>query len=171
MNNHAFFELLQKFLSGDSHLPVSFENLSSTEGAMVKQIENEFMKNDNFSQYSKLFLHTLDSSERFSEAAIRALSAIVKIGHLGETIRDVHIFCRHMAAIFIRELGFENCLILLRRPDTGKLRLEACSAKGDKYPASGKQKKKCRAMLAEDIALLVANSGNYIHIPDHSCPK
>jgi len=169
MNNHIFFQLLQKFLSGDSHPPVSFEDLSSTEVAMAKQIENEFRKNDTFSQYSKVFLQTLDSSERFSEAAIRALSAIVKIGQLGETIRDVHIFCRHIVAIFTRELGFENCLILLRHPDTGKLRLEACSAKGDKYPASGKQKKKCRAILAEDIALLVASSGNYIHIPDVTC--
>src|SRR5208337_3332640 len=119
MNNHIFFQLLQKFLSGDSHPPVSFEDLSSTEVAMAKQIENEFRKNDTFSQYSKVFLQTLDSSERFSEAAIRALSAIVKIGQLGETIRDVHIFCRHIVAIFTRELGFENCLILLRHPDTG----------------------------------------------------
>ena len=166
MSNQIFFERLQRFLSGDDHPPVSFEGLSSTEVAMVKQIENEFRKTDTFNQYSKVFLQTLDSAERFSELAIRALSVLIKMGQLGETIRDIDVFCRRIAQIFTRELGFENCSILLRDPDTGKLRPGACSAKGERYSASGKQNKKCKTMIVEDIALRVARSGDYIHVPD-----
>src|SRR5208337_3900859 len=152
MSKPIFFDWLQRFLSEDGYPPVSFEGLSSTEVAIAKQIENEFRKTNTFNQYSKVFLQTLDSSERFSELAIRALSALIKMGQLGETINDVDVFCRHIAEIFTRELGFENCLIFLKHPDTGKLRAEACSTKGDNYPASGKQKKKYKAMLIEDIA-------------------
>ena len=169
MSKPIFFEWLQRFLSGDGHPPVSFEGLSSTEVAMAKQIENEFRKTNTFNQYSEVFLQTLDSSERFSELAIRALSALIKMGQLGETIRDVDVFCRHIAEIFTRELGFENCLIMLKHPDTGKLKVETCSTKGDKHPASGKQNKQYKAMLIEDIALRVARSGNYIYIPDVTC--
>ncbi len=169
MSEQIFAQWLQRFLSGDDHSPVSFEGLSSTEIAMAQQIQNECRKNDTFNQYTRTFLHALDSSERFSELAIRTLSALIKMGQLGETIRDVDVFCRHIAEIFTRELGFENCFILLRHTDTGKLRLEACSAKGDKYPASGKQKKQCKTMLVEDIALRVAGSGDYVHIPDVTC--
>ncbi len=169
MSEQIFARWLQRFLSGDGYPPVSFEGLSSTETAMARQIENECRKTDTFNRYSRIFLQTLDSSERFSEVAIRALSALIKIGQLGETIRDVDIFCRNIAAIFTRELGFENCLILLKHPDTGKLRLEAYSAKEGDYPSSGKEKKKCKAMIGEEIALQVAGSGDYIHIPDVTC--
>src|SRR5208337_5074730 len=106
MSKQIFFEWLQRFLSGDGYPPVSFEGLSSTETAMAQQIENECRKTDTFNRYSRIFLQTLDNSERFSEVAIRALSALIKIGQLGETTRDVDIFCRHLSAIFTRELGF-----------------------------------------------------------------
>jgi len=172
MSKPIFFEWLQRFLSGDGHPHVSFEGLSSSEIAMAKQIENEFRKTSTFNQYSKVFLQTLDSSERFSELAIRVLSALIRMGQLGETIGDVDVFCKHVAEIFTGELGFENCLILLTHPNTGKLRVEASSTKGANYPADpdyGKQKKKYKAMLIEDIALRVARSGDYIYIPDVTC--
>ena len=169
MSKPILFEWLQKFLSGHGYPPVSFEGLSSTEAAMAKQIENEFRKPDTFNQYSKIFLQTLDSSERFSELSIRALSALIKMGQLGETIRDVNVFCRHVAEIFTLELGFENCLILLIPPDTGKLRLGACSTKRDNYRVPGKQTKKYKAMLIENIALQVAGSGDYIYIGNVTC--
>ncbi|HKN18867.1 MAG TPA: sensor domain-containing diguanylate cyclase [Dissulfurispiraceae bacterium] len=169
MSERIFAGWLQRFLSGDEQPSVPFEGLSSTELSMARQIENAFRKSDTLNQYSGVFLKTLDSAERFSELAIRAFSALVKMGELGETNRDVHVFCRHTAEIFTRELGFENCLILLRDPDTGKLKPGAFSAKGDRYPASGKLKKKCSAMPFEDIASRVAGSGDYIHIPDVSC--
>ena len=171
MSKPIFFDWLQRFLSEDGYPPVSFEGLSSAEVSMAKQIENEFRKTNTFNQYSKAFLQTLDSSERFSELAIRTLSALIKMGQLGETVSDVDIFCRHMAEIFTRELGFENCLILLKNPDTGKLRMEACSTKGNTYTVSGKQKKTYKTMLIEDIALKVASSGDYIYIPDATCDE
>ncbi len=171
MSKPIFFEWLQKALSGDGHPPDSFNGLSSTEIAMAKQIENEFRKTGDFNRYSEVFLHTLESSERFSELAVRALSALIKMGQMGETIRNVDVFCRHIAEIFTRELGFENCFILRKQPDTGKLRMGACCTKGDNNAVCGNRKKKYKAMLIEDMAPGVIGSGDHIYIPDVTCDE
>ena len=89
MSEQLFFQWLQRSLSVEGHHPVSFEGLSATEVVLAKQVEESLAKADNLKRYSSIFLQTLDSRELFSEVAIGALSASIKIGHLGETIRNI----------------------------------------------------------------------------------
>src|SRR5271169_3925898 len=168
MSEQVFLQWLQSFLSDKGHPPVSLEGLSATEVNVAKQVEKECKEADTLKQYSNIFLNTLDSRERFGEVAIGALSAFIKIGHLGETLRDINVFCRHVAKIFTNELGLESCSILMKHPDTGKLRLAAGSVRGDKYLTAGKGKK-FKALTGDglkNIAHLVVGSGDYIFIPD-----
>lgn len=171
MNEGRLLHWLQRFLSGDGHTAAPFEGLSEAEEITARQLEKEFRKTDSLRQYSNAFLQTLESTERFSEIAIRALSALTKIGWLGETVRDVNVFCRQIAEIFTQELGFENCSILLKHPSAASLRLTAGSTRGDKYEQTGKEKKKFRMVIYDDIALQVASTGEHIFIPDVSQDK
>ncbi|MGD0283411.1 MAG: diguanylate cyclase [Dissulfurispiraceae bacterium] len=166
MSEQIFFDWVQRYLSVEGHPPVSFEGLSAAEVAVARQIEAECRKSDTIKQYSTVFLQTLDSTERFSEVAIRALSALIKIGFLGETVRDTIVFCKHIAEIFTHELGFDHCSVLLIRASDGKLRLAASSAEKGKHQSSVKEKKKSRTIISADIALRVAGSGEHILIPD-----
>ncbi len=168
MSEQIFLRWLQRFLSDKGHPPVSFEGLSSAEVNIAKQVEKEFREADTLKKYSNIFLNTLDSSEHFSQVAIGALSAFIKIGHLGETVRDINVFGREMAEIFTRELGLEYCSILMKHPDTGKLRLAGGSAAVYKYLSAGKRRK-YKAPTGDglkNIARHVVGSGDYIFIPD-----
>ena len=174
MSGQVFQHWLQRFLSAEGHAPVPYDGLNQAEIEVVQLVEKECRKADTVKQYSNAFLQTLDSTQQFSEVAIRALSALTKIGYLGETVRNINDFCMHIAEIFTHELGFENCSILLKDAPDGNLRSVASSAKGDKYP-SAKEKKKSKVLICEDIARQVAGSGEHIFIPDVSssgrCPE
>lgn len=169
MSGRAFLNWLRQFLSEEGYPPVPFDGLSPAEVAAAQIVEKECRKTDAVRQYSKVFLKTIDSSERFSEIAVRALSALTKVGYLGDTIRDIDVFCMHIAEIFIGELGLENCSVLLRHPSDGRLRLVADCAREDRYQSPRKEKKKFPVTIDEEIAMLVAGSGEHIFIPDVSC--
>ncbi|MBF0559773.1 MAG: sensor domain-containing diguanylate cyclase [Nitrospirae bacterium] len=165
MSEKALLHWLQQFLSGDGHTAVSFEELSPDEVLVARRLEKDFRKGDCLQEYSNAFLQTLDSTGKFSEIAIRSLSALTKIGCLGETVRDINTFCKHIAEIFTQELEFESCSILLKATDDG-LSPAATSMRGDKYSSTGKKKTKTGPLVGKDIALRVASTGEYVFIPD-----
>lgn len=166
MSEKALLHWLQQFLSGDGHTAVSFEELSPDEVLVARRIEKDFTKRDCLQEYSNAFLQTLDSTGKFSEIAIRSLSALTKIGYLGETVRDINIFCRHIAEIFTQELEFESCFILLKETGDAGLSSAATSIRGDKYSSTGRKKTKSGPLVGKDIALRVASTGEYVFIPD-----
>ncbi len=138
--------------------------LEGEDAALALRIYSECGKIDT---YTKLYMQTLNSMEKYCEMSIRALSAMIKIGAY-TSVRDINALCRYTMEIFSRELEIENCSIMMLDDEGKSLRLVAGCGKGDRYVGGGRQKKDVKISIGDGIAGKVAETGIYISSPNVS---
>ncbi|HET6514437.1 MAG TPA: ATP-binding protein [Thermodesulfovibrionales bacterium] len=117
-------------------------------------------------KYSRVYYQALQGMERFYELSIRALSALIRVGRLGDEITQIDVLCKRILEIFSQELQFENCSIMLRDEDGEHLSLVAGKGKGDVFSDVRMTEKTTRIRVGEGIAGSAAETGKYIFVPD-----
>jgi diguanylate cyclase (GGDEF)-like protein len=157
---------LDRTFNGKGNLTVPPAGLSRGEAALAEKIRLECEKAATLKRYTKLYMQTLNGTDAFYEMCLRAISALVMIGHLCEEAGDIDVLCRNIMEIFSRELEFENCSIMLTEPDGKHLRLAAGRGKGDKYSTGKKSKSTRRIRIGEGIAGKAAETGEYLFVAD-----
>lgn len=159
---------LNSTFTEEGYVPTPPDGLSTEEALIAERIQKAFEKAELFKRYSKVYQQVLDGTERFYEMLIRALSALIRIDRLGEEARDINVLCKKILDIFSRELGFENCSIMLKDTDDKHLVLIAGKGWNDALRPSGgiKEGERLRIKIGEGIAGESARTGHYIYIPD-----
>ncbi len=143
------------------YLPVSLDNLSEHDAVIVKKIHQEIQRQK---KYSCLCFNTLNTSEIFYEKSIRCFSALIKIGKLNKEILTLEMFCKKTTRILSDELDFDNCSIMLK--DKNNEYLEIVAGCGKKEPEQQEKTNKKILKIGEGIAGKVAETGEYIFVPD-----
>lgn len=146
--------------------PIVIEGLTDKEIFVAEKINALFQRSQKFRGLSKVFLKSLSESEHFFEMVIRVLSAMIKVGTVSEEASDVQVLCEKVLEVFVDELDFENCSIMLRDPDANELMLIAGRGKSDKFRKESIPFRGRRMKIGEGIAGKVAQLGEYIFVHD-----
>jgi len=165
MSERSFIEWVGKVFTEEGYRHVPFDHLPPEATSLASKIHREL---DKQTKRTEGCMKALNWGEEFYEMSIRALSAFIKIGKLGADITDMETLCKNVLAIFSKELDFENCSIMLKDADGLHLRLIAGSGKGDEYLNEKIGANRNILKIGEGIAGKVAETGEYIFIPDVS---
>ncbi|MBZ0156145.1 MAG: sensor domain-containing diguanylate cyclase [Alphaproteobacteria bacterium] len=170
MSSQPFLKWLERVLSEKGRTPVPTEGISPRETVLAERIKRECEQAAALQRYSKLSLQALNNTEMLCEMTLRVLSSLIKIGRTGEGPRDIDELCSDIVGVLSQDLEFENCSIMLKEPGGGHLRIVAGKGKGDKYLVAQKRRgKRARSIrIGEGIAGRVAESGEYLFVPDVS---
>ncbi|MBI3593109.1 MAG: GGDEF domain-containing protein [Nitrospirae bacterium] len=172
MSEQLFLKWLHKAFSEKGYTPVPLEGLSHEDILLAEKLQKECKRVDEtLKRYSKTYLQALNGTEMFYEMAIRALSALINIGHLCGKLSDIDLLCDYIVDIFSQELEFENCSVMLTEPDGKYLRLVAGKGKGDKYSRQKCRRPGCKIKIGEGVAGTAVKSGEHIFIPDVNTDK
>ncbi len=166
MSDHVFIERLHDAFKESGYAPVSLDGLSHKEIFIAEKINRMVEKKRRDKSISEVYLQALNGTEHFYEMSIRALSALIKVGRLSEDVNNIESLCENTLDIFSHELDFENCSIMLKDKDEKYLTVIAGRGKGDKYLLQRRGKRGNRIKIGEGIAGKVAQTGEYIFIPD-----
>ena len=165
MNNDSLLTWLNKVFTEESYNPSSYEGLRPEEKILAENITGIFEKARTCENRSKIYLQALDRTEEFYEVSIRALSALIKVGKLGEEVRDIYTLCKNTLEVFSQELEFENCSLMLKDADGENLSLIAGKGRGDRYLTKAWEKGR-KIKIGEGIAGQVAKTGEHIFVAD-----
>jgi diguanylate cyclase (GGDEF)-like protein len=165
MGNDSLLTWLNNVFTKEGYIPSSYEGLRPEEKILAEKITDLCNKAGNYENRSKVYLQALNRTEGFYEVSIRALSALIKVGKLGEEARDVNTLCKNTLEVFSQELEFENCSLMLKDPDGEHLLLMAGRGRGDRYLTRAWEKGR-RIKIGEGIAGQVAKTGEYIFVSD-----
>lgn len=165
MDKGYFIKWLDNRFSKGDCIPPSLERLNSGEKLLAGRLMEMCEKARSYETCSKIYLQALNGTEGFYDMSIRALSALIKIGKLGEEVKNINALCNNALEVFSRELDFENCSIMLKDEANEHLVLTAGKGKGDKYfKIRGTRGKKTK--IGEGVAGQAAKTGEYIFISD-----
>ncbi len=159
-------ERLFKHFEEQSSKYIPLDGLSEKESIIAKEINKKFEQAQRCETVSKVYLQALTGTEHFYEMSIRALSALIRVGMLGEEVKNIEALCENTLDIFSEELDFENCSIMLKDTDKEYLTLVAGRGKGDRYISQNRGVKGKKIKIGEGIAGKVAETGEHIFIPD-----
>jgi diguanylate cyclase (GGDEF)-like protein len=165
MGNDSLLTWLNKIFAEDGCVPSSYEGLRPEEKILAENITGIFGKARAYEDRSKIYLQALNRTEEFYEVSIRALSALIKVGKLGEEVRDVYTLCKNTLDVFSQELEFENCSLMLKDADGKHLSLMAGRGRGDRYLTKAWEKGR-KIKIGEGIAGRVAKTGEHIFVAD-----
>ncbi|MBI5097852.1 MAG: sensor domain-containing diguanylate cyclase [Nitrospirae bacterium] len=165
MGNDSLLTWLNNVFAKEGHSPSSYEGLRPEEKILAEKITELCKKAGNYENRSKVYLQALNRTEGFYEVSIRALSALIKVGRLGEEVKDVYTLCKNTLEVFSHELEFENCSLMLKDTDGEYLILMAGRGRGDRYLTRAWEKGR-RIKIGEGIAGQVAKTGEHIFISD-----
>jgi diguanylate cyclase (GGDEF)-like protein len=165
MISDPFLIWLNSVFSGESYSLPACEGLLPEEIRLAGKIAELCTKARNSENRSKNYLQAFNRTEGFYDLSIRALSALIKVGRIGERAKDTYTLCRDILEVFSRELEFENYSIMLKDADGQHLVLKAGKGRGDRYSAK-KWKKGRKIKIGEGIAGEAAKTGKCIFVSD-----
>jgi diguanylate cyclase (GGDEF)-like protein len=165
MISNPFLIWLDSVFSGESDSPPSCEGLLPEETRLAGKVSELYTRARNSENRSNNYLQAFNRTEEFYDLSIRTLSALIKVGRLGEGAKDICTLCRDILDVFSRELEFENYSIMLKDADGQHLVLQAGKGRGDRY-SEKKWKKGARIRIGEGIAGKAAKTGEYIFVSD-----
>jgi PAS domain S-box-containing protein len=168
MSEKSFIDWVAKVFTEKGYRHIPFDNLPPEATSLASKIHREI---DKHTKQTHGCMQALNWGEEFYEMSIRALSAFIKIGKLGADITDIETLCKNVLEIFSKELDFENCSIMLKDADGLHLRLITGRGKGDAYMSGNPAGNTIILKIGEGIAGKVAETGEYIFIPDAARDK